>query len=202
MLEKNDLKSVYNPSDFVKQIYDIQNNRLLSWRKRYDKKEYAYKTALNTVYQLLTCEILWDYLCNSFSNKIVIEEFSDAYSFIQKKSGDTALEFVLSDLEENFRTLERVSVLDMNQLRNIVSEAQKGNKEKIAEIEHIYLWYTGSVELVYGWAALGLNGLDMQHAVNEMCGILIGGNYSIMNTAVYNFGQIIGVCYEPLESLY
>lgn len=197
-----DLKSAYQPTDFVKQIYDIQNNRLLTWRQRYPKNEYPYKVALNSLYQLLTCELMWSTLINSFTGKRLFDEFSEAYSFIQNKSGQIATTNVHKILESKYQSLQRISILDMNFFRSLVSDAQNGNNEKVQEVERAYIWYTGAVELIYGWTALGLTGKDIQIAITDMCGILIGGNYTNMDTAITNFGMIIETCNEPLDNLW
>lgn len=197
-----DFKSAYEPNEFVKQIYDIQNNRLISWRNRYSKEEYSYKVALNTLYQLLTCELMWNSIISSFGGKKVYSEFSDAYSIIQAKSGETAKASVHATLESKYRTIQKVSIVDMNSIRNMVLKAQNGNNEMVKEVEHAYICYTGAVELIYGWAALGLTGKDIQGAIMEMCGIIIGGNYTDMDVAITNFGQIVDSCYVPLENLW
>lgn len=197
-----DFKSVYEPTEFVRQIYEIQINRLLNWRIRYSKEEYPYKVALNSVYQLLTCELMWNRITNSFDGKKSFNDFSAAYSFIQTESGEVAKKSVHMTLESNFKTIQKISILDMNLLRDMVMKAQIGNNDMVKEVERTYIWYTGSVELIYGWAALGLTGMDIQASVVELSGILIGGNYTNMDVAITNFGQIVESCNVPLSNLW
>ena len=202
MSQTIDLKSAYEPTDFVKQVYEIQHNRLITWRDRYSKEEYLYKVALNTVYQLMTCELMWNEIVKGFAGKKSFDQFSEAYSYIQQRSGEIAMEHIHSILESKYKTLQNISILDMNSIRDMVTKAQNRNNGKVKDVERTYIWYTGAAELIYGWAALGLTGKNIQQAVAEMCGILIGGNYTNIDTALTNFGQIIDTCNVPLSDLW
>lgn len=200
MSSQEDFRSVYDPPPFVKQIYEVQSNRLLNWRNRYETKEYPYKVALNTVYQLLTCERMWDRMIGFFDGTARYADFQTAYSTMQALSGSEATRFIHGTLESEFRRIDRISILDMNEVRQLVNKAgQSSDYNAKMELERIYLYYTGAVELIYGWVALGLTGMDIQHSVVQLTGILIGGNYTEMDTAILNFGSIIDCCYKPLD---
>ncbi len=199
MSETQDLKSVYKPSDFVNQVYEIQFNRLLAWRQRYSSEEYPYKVALNTVYQLLTCERMWDRMMQFFDRTARFRGFNEAYRTMQTLSGSEATQFIHSTLETDFERINKISILDMNQVRELVRVSREvKDNNAVKDLERIYLYYTGAVELVYGWVALGLTGMDIQQSVAELTGILIGGDYTNMDIAITNFGTIIDTCYAPI----
>lgn len=197
-----DLKDVIQPTDFVKQIYEIQNNRLLEWRERYDKQVYPYKVGVNTIYQMLTCKEMWSTMMIGFQKNKLFDKFTDAYEFIQNKSGEIAKKDVLPNLESSYKSLSKVSVINMDKFRQMVLKAQEGSNEFNSQVEHAYIWYTGSVELIYGWVSLGLLGYNMLDSMFQLFGIMFGGNNSEMDTAITNFGQIMNASYVSLEDLW
>jgi len=145
---------------------------------------------------------MWNTIIKSFTRKIEYSEFAEAYAFIQAKSGEIAKASVHATLESKYRTLQKISILNMNSFRDMVIKAQNGDNGKVMEVERAYIWYTGAVELIYGWVALGLTGKDIQMAIMEMCGILLGGNYTDIDVAITNFGQLVDACYVPLTNLW
>jgi len=181
-------------------IYKDQIIRLESWRKRYTKAEYPFKVALNTVYQLLTAQTMWSKIVSSFEQKGKTEGFEIFYDLVQQLSGAIAKEKVAPTLQVEFQKLDRVGILDMNQVRNLIQLAKSGNNDAIKDIEHIYVWYTGAVELIYAYTALGMMGYSKMEALGNICNVIDGGNPDEFDVAIQIFGTNIDMCYKPLPA--
>lgn len=210
--EKNDIledeskvintRGIGTDNPIINMVYQDRLARITQWRNRYSKTEYPYKVLLNTVYQMLVCIEMWEYILNCFTQGKVYNDFQAASNIVQNKSGEVATKKVHPIVESTIRSGKTISCLNISLLNEIVAKAQKGDNKSVEEVELSYFWYTGAVEISYAYAALGLMGMTKMQALQQVSSLIIGGNPDDLNSALSIFGTNAEICYKKLPNLW
>lgn len=179
--------------------YNDRISHLKEWKDRYSMSEYPSKVAINTVYQMLTIEGFWTQILNCFNNEKKYNSNKEAFDAIQKLSGNYATQNIHNNVLTSYQTLPSINILDLNVLRTIVNSC-KTDKSKIKEVEKIYLWYTGAIELIYSASAYGLQGYKMADSFYSLCSVMIGGDLRILENSLKLLGTNIMMCYKESDT--
>lgn len=165
--------------DLKHSLYEGMNN-LMTWRKRYSKTEYAEKVVLNIFYRKYTIEFMFPEIIGCFetnflgNQKVKWYDFNEGFQKLKITYGSTALsktQPVLLNLLTNSQ--RNVGNTNYGIFTPLISEATRGNKAKLEEIEYAYLYYLLTDECVLLWGAFGGTGITKIDAIGKMTGVII-----------------------------
>lgn len=155
-------------------------NNLLTWRNRYSKTDYPEKVVLNIFYRKYTIHFMFSEIIGYFDKslfgkpKVKWNDFNEGFKTLKENYGKIAVSNtqpkLINLLSDSHRKVGNTNYAAFTPL---ISEALKGNKSKLEEIEYAYMYYLLTDECVLLWAALGGMGLSKIEAFGKLTGLII-----------------------------
>lgn len=155
-------------------------DRLMTWRNRYSRTEYAEKIVLNIFYRKYTMEFMFSDIIGcyetDFLSKPIVKwnDFNEGLQRLRTTYDSIAIsktQPILISLLTN--TQRDVGNTNYGIFTPLISEARSGNSAKLEEIEYAYLYYRLTDECILLWGAFGGTGLSKIDSIGKMSGIII-----------------------------
>lgn len=169
----------YNIADAMKR----KIHKLNEWRNRYEKVEYPQKVVINMFYEMYTIFFMWKHISDFFKQdffsktKKKFTNFRDAMNYVN----DLKRQFQINNINPKLMQILRSNIPLGNQgitfenFNSIIEHAQSGENTQVEEIEYAYAYNSTLCELIFGWAACGLLGMNKHDAFVNVTGGDIGG---------------------------
>jgi hypothetical protein len=196
--------SISSSDEFLTILGARRKEKLLDWRNRYTKEEYAEKVAKNLLYEGLAIGKIWNELLMSFSTignqgEPLFSDISSAQNHIFVRRRQISVNDILPTIEENYPRISHLPTINFNVFRGKVDSASRGNVTMIEEVEFTYYYYTAAYEMIYLWASFGLMGLSKDQASLNVSGAVFPViDYSSPDELVSAFAQMASNYYSQL----
>ena len=190
-------------TEVVENIISEKIGKLREFRQRYSKQKYPEKVAINIVYMALG---------NGGILKKKDEWFQGGQPNMEAalKAGETARQQInkriAQDVKPKYRRGGEIRTLNVDQMKSLVSKAERKSNEAVSQLEFGYLFFAGMYDCIFLWTVRGLAGVDRQQAFADVIGGFTEksnfGDPGKIEGAFYTVMRQLGVPDPPLPPLW
>lgn len=191
---------------FIDSLIQQKYQRLLEWRTTNERGNYPVKLAKNLLYEGLTILDMWPELKKSFRTfgflgESIYNSFHEAHKYIFVSRRQIQTDKILPILDKKYFEVNELPYLKFSSFIERSKNACNGSSAQIEEIEFTYFFHTAAYEMIYGWSAAGLMGMNKEEAFQAISTTIWEGiDYNSLDSIVEAFGRTISMFYKPLPN--